>query len=276
MSKPATLEKPQDGTLVPMHPTSAPAVAPTGAGSLMTALIAAANNPECNPEKMLAMHALFKEIRADESERLFNDAMVAAQTEMRRIGTDSYNDNTKSRYASYPTIDRAVRPIYTKHGFALSFGTEAGAPELFVRMVCYVTCHGHTRKYLIDMPADGKGAKGGDVMTRTHATGSATTYGRRYLLTMIFNLAIGQDDDGNAAGRQFKDAPAEDDPLITDKQVDEIRKLLADTQTNELLFLKRIRLESLTEISTKNFERAKKVIRDNAAARMRHNQEARR
>ena len=44
-----------------------------------------------------------------------------------------------------------------------------------------------------------KGAKGGDVMTKTHAAGSALTYGQRYLLKMIFNIAIGSDDDGNAA-----------------------------------------------------------------------------
>ena len=53
------------------------------------------------------------------------------------------------------------------------------------------------------MPADGKGAQGRDVMTRTHATGSAVSYGRRYLLLMIFNIAVGgEDDDGNAAGKR--------------------------------------------------------------------------
>ena len=63
---------------------------------------------------------------------------------------------------------------------------------------------GYTRRYHIDMPADGKGAKGGDVMTRTHATGSAVSYGKRYLLIMIFNLTMGgeYEDDGNAAGGQ--------------------------------------------------------------------------
>jgi hypothetical protein len=39
-------------------------------------------------------------------------------------------------------------------------------------------------------------------MTRTHATGSAFSYGKRYLLIGMFNLAIGDDDDGNAAGRR--------------------------------------------------------------------------
>ena len=62
---------------------------------------------------------------------------------------------------------------------------------------------GYKRTFHIDMPADGKGAQGRDVMTRTHATGSAVSYGRRYLLLMIFNIAVGgEDDDGNAAGKR--------------------------------------------------------------------------
>jgi hypothetical protein len=48
------------------------------------------------------------------------------------------------------------------------------------------------------MPSDGKGAKGGDVMTKTHATGAAMSYGARYLLKFIFNIAVGEEDsDGN-------------------------------------------------------------------------------
>src|SRR6185436_6685763 len=94
------------------------------------------------------------------------------------------------------------RPIYTKHGFALSFNTAEGAPENYVRVVCNVSHDGgHSRQFQIDMPADGKGAKGGDVMTKTHAVGSGMTYGMRYLLKMIFNVAIGEDDtDGNVPG----------------------------------------------------------------------------
>lgn len=70
-----------------------------------------------------------------------------------------------------------------------------------MRVLCYVShTAGHTRTYQCDMPADGKGAKGNDVMTKTHAAGSAASYGMRYLLKMIFNIAIGEDeDDGNAA-----------------------------------------------------------------------------
>jgi hypothetical protein len=71
-----------------------------------------------------------------------------------------------------------------------------------MRVLCHVShSAGHERTYQIDMPADGKGAKGGDVMTKTHAAGAAASYGMRYLLKMIFNLAVGEDDtDGNMPG----------------------------------------------------------------------------
>ena len=62
-----------------------------------------------------------------------------------------------------------------------------------MRVVCYVSLGAHTRKYKADMPADRKGAKGGNVITKTHATGAAMSYGMRYLLKYIFNVAIGVD-----------------------------------------------------------------------------------
>ena len=46
-------------------------------------------------------------------------------------------------------------------------------------------------------------------MTKTHATGAATQYGMRYLLKMIFNVAVGENDkDGNGgtAGSSIPEA----------------------------------------------------------------------
>lgn len=140
------------------------------------------------------------------AEQAFNGAMSSAQTEMRPVEADATNPQTRSKYASYAALDRAVRPIYTRHGFGLSFDTVDGAPANFVRIVCYVThAAGHSRTYRADMPADGKGAKGGDVMTLTHAAGAAMSYGMRYLLKMIFNIAVGEDDrDGNQVREEVK------------------------------------------------------------------------
>ena len=162
-----------------------------------------ARDPNASVEAIERMMALWERREARTAEMQFNGAMSAAQREMRPVAADAENPQTRSRYASYEALDRALRPIYTQHGFGLSFDTgDAPLPEL-VRVLCYVThTAGHARTYRADMPADGKGAKGGDVMTKTHAVGSAMSYGMRYLLKMIFNVAVGEDDDdGNSAGR---------------------------------------------------------------------------
>lgn len=130
----------------------------------------------------------------------FNEAMQRVQHKMRPISADATNPQTKSRYASYSKLDKALRPIYSAEGFSLSFNTADSPQSDHVRVLCDVSRGGHVKPYQIDMPADGKGAKGGDVMTKTHATGAATSYGMRYLLKMIFNVAVGEDDDdGNCS-----------------------------------------------------------------------------
>jgi ERF superfamily len=146
------------------------------------------------------LSALQEKAMLRDAEIQFNEAMTAAQAQITRIAPDLENKSTKSKYASYAKLDKVLRPIYLEHGFSLSFNTaESTVPEM-VPVLCYVAHKaGHSRTYRIDMPADGKGAKGGEVMTRTHATGSAVQYGMRYLLKAIFNIAIGLDDDGNAA-----------------------------------------------------------------------------
>jgi hypothetical protein len=187
--------------------------------------------------------------------------MAAAQSETRSVAADASNPQTHSKYATLHAVDRALRPIYSKHGLALMFDTAKADEENHIRVLCTVALGKHERPYHIDMPCDGKGAKGNDVMTKTHAVGSAITYGRRYLLLMIFNVAIG-DDDGNAAGDE-----GHGDGTITDKQVDELNKLLTDTKSNLVLFLKTIKLESLTQIGADKFEAVKKLINDTAAKR---------
>jgi hypothetical protein len=165
----------------------------------------AARDPSIDIDKLDRLLLMRERENARVAEQAFNAALAEAQTEMHPVTTDSDNPQTRSRYASYAALDRAVRLIYAGHGFALSFNTaDAPGPEQ-ARIVCDVShVGGHTRRYHIDMPVDGKGARGGDVMTKTHAMGSGISYGMRYLLRMIFNLAIDQDDDGNAAGGHAK------------------------------------------------------------------------
>lgn len=229
-------------------------------GAIISMIERAARDPSIDIDKMERLIALQERALARQAESAFNDAMAAAQGEMLPVAADANNPQTRSKYATYYALDRALRPVYTKHGFSLSFNTEPGAPEGYVRIVCYVAAHGHTRKYQRDMPADGKGAKGGDVMTKTHAIGSAETYGQRYLLKGIFNIAVGGDDDGNAASRT---APIE---YITDAQDTELKLLLSQRSDPEAAlnkFLGIFRIESVADLPAREYQRAKNMLTRN-------------
>jgi hypothetical protein len=173
----------------------------TESAAMIGMIAQAARDGSADVDKLERLILMKERIENKRDEALFNSAMASAQAEMSTVALDSANRQTSSRYASYAALDKAIRPIYSRHGLALTFDTGDGAPENYVRVVCDVLCGGFSRRYHIDMPADGIGAKGGMVMTRTHATGSAITYGQRYLLKLIFNVSTGDvDDDGNAAG----------------------------------------------------------------------------
>lgn len=208
----------------------------------------AASSPTVDVEKMERLMAMHERITAKQAEAAFNAAMSLVQAATSRIAADATNTQTKSKYATYAALDRIIRPLYTEHGFALSYDTGDGAPEAHVRVLCHVSHRdGHTRTYRADIPADGKGAKGGDVMTKTHATGSAFTYGQRYLLKLIFNVAIGeQDDDGNGGS----DGP------ISPQQKDEVIRLIKETGADTVRFLAYIGAATVDDIPANRFSAA--------------------
>lgn len=182
--------------------------------ALLAIISRAASDPGVDIEKTERLWAMYAGMKARDAEAAFNSAMNKAQAEMGRVSADAANRQTNSVYATYGKLDAKVRPIYSRHGFSLSFDTGDGAPEGCLRVLAYVShTAGHTRTYRADIPNDGKGAKGGDVMTKTHASGSAMSYGMRYLLKLIFNVAIGEEDnDGNGAD---DDGGGGDDPVLT-------------------------------------------------------------
>lgn len=230
-------------------------VARSETAAVLNMIERAARDPAVDIDKLQQLMAMRERIEARTAESDFDTALTAAQAGMGRIRTDSSNTQTKSRYASYGALDAAMRPAYTSHGFALSFNTENPAPEI-VRVICRVSHqNGHSRSYQIDMPADGKGAKGGDVMTKTHATGSAVSYGMRYLLKMIFNIAVSdKDDDGNAA--------ANTGGAITAEQAMEI-KAKCDQVANgfDESFCNYFGIETIPELPAKDYQRALSALK---------------
>lgn len=232
----------------------APAIVPVSESAAIFQIIErAARDHTVDIDKMKELMAMHKAMRSETSELEFDGAMASAQEEMDPVRADANNPQTKSKYASYAALDRAIRPIYTKHGFSVSFDT-GDAPADHVRIVAKVAHRGgHRERPHIDMPADGKGAKGGDVMTKTHATGAAVQYGRRYLLGMIFNLAVSKDDDGNGASKS--------NAMITPEQVKTILALIEEVGAYTDKFCEVYQIEAVPDLPAKLFDDAVQNLR---------------
>lgn len=247
------MTKPQaQGELIPHVEAQAPAPANQPV-SVLGMLDRAMSDKTVDVEKLSKLMDLYERVENRNAAQAFAAAMADAQKDMDPVRTNANNKATSSKYATYPALDKAIRPIYSRHGFAVTYGTGEGAPPDHLRVVATVMHRsGFSKDYHIDMPADGKGAKGGDVMTKTHATGSAFTYGKRYVLGGIFNIVV-SDDDGNKAG--------ETGELIGPDQTKELRSLLEFTNSDEAKFLKHFKLEKLEDMLASRYEKAVEAIK---------------
>jgi hypothetical protein len=175
----------------------------------------AAANPNVDPEKLDKLLSLRERVMDRNAEQQFHDSMHRAQERMKFVATDKKNESKGNRYASFKALDREIRPIYASEGFSVSYDTGLGPlnpdgtpkygpiPEGCIRILMDIAhSAGHKIQKHADIPVETTGAQGTKMMTKIHATGSAMSYGKRYLLIFGFNLAVGEeDDDGNKAGK---------------------------------------------------------------------------
>jgi hypothetical protein len=181
-----------------------PATQQQTASDLVLVAERALRDPAVDVEKLQRILDIIEMQTNRQNERAFTTALVRSQAAMEHINSDASNPQTRSRYATYAALDRECRPHYIKNGLAPSFNTEPSSKGQDYICVIGMLGHvdGHVRRYSIDMPIDSQGFQGKAMMTRTHATGSAFSYGKRYLLAGMFNLVVDDDDDGNAGPRR--------------------------------------------------------------------------
>lgn len=244
----AVAEKPKKKSEV----VTLPAPAPMTEGERYSAIVSRAmSDPSVDMDKLERLCALMEKATERDKEAEFNAALRQAQSHMGRISADATNPQTHSKYATYAKLDSVLRPIYTSEGFSLSFNTEPSPLPDHVRVIAYVShSAGHTRKYTVDMPNDGKGAKGGDVMTKTHAQGAAHSYGMRYLLKMIFNVAVGEEDkDGNTPKQS-----------ISPEQAAQIKNAIVDADADIARFCRFFKVEKIEDLPAASFGKAMEAL----------------
>jgi hypothetical protein len=168
--------------------------------SMLEVVARAAANPKVNVDKMKALLDMQREIRDDMAQQAFFICMNECQGELPTVVRKAENTHTKSKYAKLEAIDRAVRPVYTKHGFSLSFDSEPSQDPNRVIITCLVAhAEGHSKLYRLAGDLDVAGAKGTANKNKMQGLGSSTSYLQRYLTCMIFNI-VPKDHDDDAGG----------------------------------------------------------------------------
>jgi hypothetical protein len=176
-------------------------IVPAANGALLSFIERAARDESFDVAKFGELLRLQREVVNDQARQLFNAAMSAAQSEMLPVVRDARNTHLNNKYARLEKVDSQIRPIYTKHGFSVRYGSApAGTGQ--IRITCTVAhSGGYFEENYLDAPLGNLGSQGGKTQTTPiQSVGSAVTYLRRYLLLMVFNVALADDEDDDAEG----------------------------------------------------------------------------
>jgi hypothetical protein len=215
--------------------------------SILSVIARASTDPKVDVDKLERLLAMQERVLARDAEAAFNEALLAAQDEIRPIVKNRENPETHSKYADLMALADGLDPIMRKHGFSQSFGTtDCPIPDHY-RVTCLMShSAGHSRPYQADVPCDMTGPKGGQNKTRTHGFGSALSYGRRYLKLLIADVPT-TDDDGRAAANRL---------TIDDAQVASIQNLASASGADLAKFCRYFKIESVPELPVSRFPEA--------------------
>lgn len=144
--------------------------------------------------KLVALHNDMQDRRARAA---FQQAMVLCQQELPTVVRDRVNPRTKSNYSSLDRINVLIHPVYTKHGFYVTFREEKPLRDGWIRTVAEIGhVEGHRQESYLELPHDGIGPKGEPIggMNQVQGAISSGSYGQRVLLCRLFNIAIANSD----------------------------------------------------------------------------------
>jgi len=210
---------------------------------LMAAICMAAQG-DGQTEIIEALIRFRERLEVEKKRQAFYKAFAECQAEIPSVIKNRSNDQTRSRYADLAAIERAAMPVITKHGFSVRFSPSKSEIEGCYGVKCTVSHEsGYAEEYSADIPADMAGVKGVRNKTLTHAFGSTMSYGRRYLLCMVFNIATNDDDDGNAA------------ETITEEQFIALKGRIEEAGADPDKVCKAYKAPSLPEFPARHFDR---------------------
>ena len=160
--------------------------------SVLAVIERAARDPNVNIDHMERLMLMHERMLARTAKEAFDDAMSAMQPELPVIkerGKALVNGQVRYTYALWEDVNDQIKPILSKHGFAITFRTDCSNGI----KVSAVLSHkgGHREETEIILPADTTGSK-----NAVQAVASTVSYGKRYTAGALLNLTThGEDDD---------------------------------------------------------------------------------
>jgi hypothetical protein len=218
------------------------------------------------PDGIAKLVALVEGRERIAAERAFTDAMRSVQQAAVPVFKNATNSQTHKSYADLEGINRVMKPVYTKHGFALSFAEGDSPIEGWKRTVCDVRhSGGHSVRYHLDLPLDGVGGKGNAIgsMNPIQAAVSTGTYGQRVLICRVFNLTLTDDQDG------VDDRPIDADEIAElESLIETFKDAISPKPFHFDKFLKVFggpECERLSDLTLSQFEEARRDLRSQIA-----------
>ena len=153
---------------------------------------------------------------------LYNQAYSAMQSELTAIVKSGRNPTFQKPYAKLEDLDAAARPVYSKQGFSVRYGTQDHQRDGWIYVTLTIAHDGGYSETIrlagpLDLSSRGR--------TTIQSIGSTVTYLRRYLLQMALNLVPKDDptDDDGEAARAEKAAGQADQTHFTEQLLDTVR-----------------------------------------------------
>lgn len=277
---PATKTKAKPATkAVAIHKPVQTAPAKQEPRNMLAIIAEAAANPAVDVAKMQALLQMQREIVAEEARIAFTEAFVAVQSELPTINKTGKivvppkdgKTGHVTPYATFNEINKVTRPILQKHGFALSFSTDAGPDGRLIVRGTLSHIRGFSRETTLALPLETGGSK-----NNVQGVGSSMSYGKRYaaiaLLNLVSDALEDRDDDALRAGRtDRKTASVVIDGEIVDEvgpakiskqQFDTLVRKIAQSGLASARFCESYKIDKVADLPAALFDEAMKACAD--------------
>lgn len=234
------------------------ATVPTNDGlTLLSIIQEAATNPDMDVAKMQQLMELKRDWDRDRAAEVYAGALTAFQSQCPVIAksrTATVNSKNgagyKYQYAGYEDVMRQVKPLLDRNKIAVSFSTEAN--DKGIRATCTLRVGTHSEAHTLDVPIPAMN------VNDTQRYGAALSYAKRYALCAALNIVVGDEDN---------DASALHVETINDEQIMQLEDWIVTTNSDRGLFLKYLKVESLSDLPASKFQNAIEALKRKGAAR---------